>query len=342
MATCAFGINPNSFKEVDGPFIKNAASIFQVSAFESLKLFSRLIPGSGWLQKKLKIDAFKPKETRFFRDIVISTIQHRRKTGQKANDLIDLMLDCMKPSEEGNVENKDEEGYGLVEQDVNLKFKKKRVELNEDIVVSNCLLFLAAGYDTTGKTLAFLGYYLSKHPEIQANLQEEIDQAYSDNDGKVPEYNTIQELPYLDMCVLETLRLSGGEALIRACTKDYVLPNTDITIKRDDLVIIPGSGIHLDERYYPDPDTFNPENFRKERKQSRSPYTFLGFGQGPRACIGMRFALLATKVAIMGILRSYSFVYSEKNPVDLVIDPASMVGYVKEGLHAKVVRRSED
>ena len=107
--------------------------------------------------------------------------------------------------------------------------------------------------------------------------------------------------------------------MIRACTKDYMLPKTDITIKRDDLVIIPGSGIHLDERYYPEPDTFNPENFSKERKQSRSPYTFQGFGQGPRACIGMRFALLATKVAIMSILRSYSFVYSEMNPVDLVI-----------------------
>ena len=56
----------------------------------------------------------------------------------------------------------------------------------------------------------------------------------------------------------------------------------------------------------------------------------------------MRFALLATKVAIMSILRSYSFVYSDRNPVDLVIDSASMVGYVKEGLHAKVVRRSEN
>lgn len=98
----------------------------------------------------------------------------------------------------------------------------------------------------------------------------------------------------------------------------------------------------MNERYYPDPDTFNPENFSKERKQSRSLYTFQGFGHGPSACIWMRFALLATKVAIMSILRSYSFVYSERNPVDLVIDPASMVGYVKEGLHAKVVRRSEN
>ena len=36
-------------------------------------------------------------------------------------------------------------------------------------------------------------------------------------------------------------------------------------------------------------------------------YTFLGFGQGPRACIGMRFAMLETKVALVKVFRQFSF-----------------------------------
>jgi len=46
---------------------------------------------------------------------------------------------------------------------------------------------------------------------------------------------------------------------------------------------------------------FNPENFSKEAKAKRHPYTFLPFGQGPRSCIGMRFALLEMKIAFVQV-----------------------------------------
>ena len=36
---------------------------------------------------------------------------------------------------------------------------------------------------------------------------------------------------------------------------------------------------------------------------SRSPHAFQAFGQGPRACLGMRFALLELKVAVAMIVR---------------------------------------
>ena len=108
----------------------------------------------------------------------------------------------------------------------------------------------------------------------------------------------------------------------------------------NDLILIPAYGIHKDERYYPNPEQFNPEHFSKKAKQSRSPFTFLGFGQGPRACIGMRFALLEAKVAVMEVLHNYSFTYSNKNPEVLRIDPQSQLGYIKEGLYAKIEHRN--
>ena len=334
LACCAFGLNPKSFEDNSGVFVKYAASVFQVSVLDNIKLMTRFFPGSVWLQQKLNINFFKPKETKYFKDIIIKTIQHRRETGVGANDLIDLMLDCMKPA--GNAETADIDEP----ENVHLNHHKKSVELNEDIIVSNCLLFLVAGYDTTGMTLAIMGYFLSKYPSVQTKLQEEIDQAFQDNGGSLPEYQVIQELPYLEMCILESLRLhSPAGALFRTCTKDYTFPETNISVKKDDLILLPVIGIHSDERYYPNPEEFNPENFSKEAKASRSPYTFLGFGHGPRACIGMRFALLEAKVAMIEILHSFSFVYSNKNPDVLKLDPGSETGYIQGGLFAKIQKR---
>ena len=110
-------------------------------------------------------------------------------------------------------------------------------------------------------------------------------------------------------------------ALLRACTKDYKLSSSNVEVKKIDLILIPSSGIHRDERYYQDSEKFNPGNFSKKAKESRSPYTFLGFGQGPRACFGMRFAILKLKVAMLEVLYNYTFIYSQKNPETLQIDP---------------------
>jgi cytochrome P450 len=47
--------------------------------------------------------------------------------------------------------------------------------------------------------------------------------------------------------------------------------------------------------------------FRKENKQQIKPYSFLPFGAGPRSCIGSRFAMLETKIAMVRVLKQFSF-----------------------------------
>jgi cytochrome P450 len=72
----------------------------------------------------------------------------------------------------------------------------------------------------------------------------------------------------------------------RGCTKDYKLPGTDLIIKKGHAVAVPIIGIHHDERYYPNPEKFDPERFSSENKHKINPYTWLPFGSGPRNCIG--------------------------------------------------------
>ena len=63
--------------------------------------------------------------------------------------------------------------------------------------------------------------------------------------------------------------------------------------------------------------------FTAEAKASRPPLAHMPFGWGPRNCIGMRFALLETKITLMEILRKNSFAQGPETPVCLAEIPIS-------------------
>ena len=277
---------------------------------------------------------FQKRETKFFYDVILATIRARREGKQsRRNDLVDLMMDSMK---QDFVAEKEEEQF---EKDMKLKVDNKKT-LDEDTLVATAMIFMIAGYDTTATTLSFASYVLSKHPVEQQKLQEEIDQAFSESNDEFPDYSTIQSLPYLDMVVHETLRLhppipfNSREAVV-----DYKIPGTDIHLKKGDLVTFVVSGLHMDPAHYSHPDKFYPEHFSKEERAGRSPYAFQAFGQGPRACIGMRFALLEAKVALVAVLRNFTLLPGTKTKEPLKQDPISGVNWPQGGLWVKVAKR---
>lgn len=60
---------------------------------------------------------------------------------------------------------------------------------------------------------------------------------------------------------------------------------------------------------------FSVIRFSKENRENIDPYTYLPFGAGPRNCIGMRFALLVVKVAVVALLQNFSFRPCKDTPV---------------------------
>ncbi len=167
-------------------------------------VFVRFLPGCRHLLSWLQIDTNKPQATRFLSELVRQTIRQRRESGQRMNDLIDLMIDCIKEDIATNVSVADdhpEEAEDQYEQDMKLRpdnnkdgchNNMKNIKLDEDIVVATAMVFLVAGYDTTGITLSCLAYHLSKQPAIQERLQQEIDEAFEAAGGRMPDYHVIQ------------------------------------------------------------------------------------------------------------------------------------------------------
>ena len=72
------------------------------------------------------------------------------------------------------------------------------------------------------------------------------------------------------MVIHETLRLHPPAGLIlRLCVKDFEIDG--FLVKKGTQVHIPAVAIHKDSKYYPNPETFNPDHFSKENLAKRSP-----------------------------------------------------------------------
>jgi cytochrome P450 family 6 len=78
--------------------------------------------------------------------------------------------------------------------------------------------------------------------------------------------------------------------LERSCCIEYDLPapagTGTIKLPVGTAVYIPVLDIYYDPTYFPEPEKFDPDRFTEENKGSRSKYTYIPFGEGPRMCIG--------------------------------------------------------
>lgn len=268
IASCAFGVNAESFTNKNSKFVEYAQSIFRQNISDAFKIILVLLPGGYHIAKTFNIEITKPIETEFFYKAVLSSLNHRRESKVRRNDLVDLMLDAI----QGEIKHEvDENADNQFEKDAKLDYHAKKT-FDELVIVSTALVFLVAGYDTTGTTLAWAVHEIAKNQEIQDKLRSEIEDVTNGDSKKELTYDDLNSMTYLDQVWNETLRFhTPAAALTRACTKEYTVPNTDITMTKDQVLWVNIVGIHFDRKHYEDPYSFNPEHFSKEAKSKRHP-----------------------------------------------------------------------
>ncbi|KFQ53625.1 Cytochrome P450 3A24, partial [Nestor notabilis] len=297
VASTSFSVKIDCMGNPSDPFVTNMKKFLKFSFLNPVLILLALFPFVIPVLKKMNVSLLPSKVMDFFMNIFIKMKKEREKGSSMGRvDFLQLMVDSQssKSTETSSYKS-----------------------LSDEEILAQALVFVFAGYETTSSTLSYLSYNLATHPDVQQRLQDEID-AYLPNKA-TPTYSAITQMEYLDMVVNESLRLfPPAGRLDRVCKKTVEL--NGVTIPKGMVVMIPAYVLHRDPAYWPEPEEFRPERFSKESRESFDPYTFLPFGAGPRNCIGMRFALLIVKVAVVTLLQNFSFRTCKDTPIPLVLD----------------------
>lgn len=158
----------------------------------------------------------------------------------------------------------------------------------------------------------------------------------------------------------ETLRKYPLSATVNRIAKNhYPIPGTDQVIEKGMWIKIPLLGIHHDPEYYPDPKNFDPDRFSNENIKNRHPMTWLPFGniffflllmykfnklflsykcegEGPRNCIGNRFALMQIQVALVVLLHNFEFLVCSETVDSIVFHPKRVLLSSAENIRLKL------
>ncbi|XP_055984291.1 LOW QUALITY PROTEIN: cytochrome P450 3A19-like [Sorex fumeus] len=183
-------------------------------------------------------------------------------------------------------------------------------------LLAQSIIFIFSGYENTRSTLSFLVYCLASYPDVQQKLQQEIDATFPSKEP--PAFDTLEQMEYLDMLVSETLRLYPSAGLLeRVCKEDVEI--NGLLIPKGTVVMMPIFVLHKDLELWTDPEEFHPERFSIQNKDNISPYVYVPFGAGPRKCIGMRFALMSLKLAVVKTLQNFTFRPSEETQIPMIL-----------------------
>ncbi|XP_044903530.1 cytochrome P450 4F2 isoform X1 [Felis catus] len=187
-------------------------------------------------------------------------------------------------------------------------------QLSDEDIRAEADTFMFGGHDTTASGLSWVLYNLAKHPEYQERCRQEVQELLRDREPKEIEWDDLAQLPFLTMCIKESLRLHPPVTVVsRCCTQDVVLPDGRV-IPKGVICLVSIFGTHHNPSVWPDPEVYNPFRFDPENIKERSSLAFIPFSAGPRNCIGQSFALTEIKVVLALTLLRFRVLPDKEEP----------------------------
>jgi cytochrome P450 len=173
--------------------------------------------------------------------------------------------------------------------------------MSDEQIRDEAMTLFLAGHETTAAALTWTWFLLAKHPDVEARLHEELDAVLG---GRPPGVDDLERLHYAEMVLSEAIRLYppawliGRRALVDFEVGPYLIPARAI-------VILSPYVSHLDPRWFPEPERFDPERWTEAQRATRPRWAYFPFGAGARTCIGQGFAWTEAKLVLATLARGW-------------------------------------
>ncbi|WP_237395553.1 cytochrome P450 [Okeania sp. KiyG1] len=186
------------------------------------------------------------------------------------------------------VQSRDEEGNSLSMEEIKVQ----------------ALLMLFAGYETTSSMLTSLVMSLAQNPTVWKQAQNEQDVLAVEGPLNLEQ---LRGMPYLEQVLKEVERLyppvAGG---FRGVIESFEF--NGYQVPKGWRVFYTIGTTHKDPRCYSDIKQFDPDRFSPERAEHKKyDFSLVGFGGGPRTCLGQAFAKMEMKIVVAHLLRNYTW-----------------------------------
>ncbi|XP_041982221.1 cytochrome P450 6B2-like [Aricia agestis] len=313
IGSCGFGINSNSLNDETSGFRQLGKRIATITKRDALV----------FVLKRTAPDLFKhltylaPEIETKLVSIVKQIVEQRNHKPSGRNDFIDMMLEL---KQKGNIR-----GESIEHQNPDGSPMIVEIEFDDLLMCAQAFVFFIAGFETSSSASSYLLHNLAYNPDHLKRCQDEVDEVLSRYDGKLC-FDAVKEMKYLEMCLKESLRILPPIGfLMRKCVNRYTFPDTDLTVEKDMVMMIPTQGLHFDPQYFEDPQEFKPERFSSDDVDKIKNYTYMPFGDGPRACIGERLGLMQSLAGVATVLRHFDVSPGRSSVRRPPIDPSSTI-----------------
>nr|AVL92860.1 CYP450 [Locusta migratoria] len=325
IASCAFGLEADCLHQPDGEFRYWGKRMLNPTTAERLtKTFCDMFPA---VANAFRIRTIPADVDNYFTSLVKNTMHHRDTQGVTRADFIHLLMQ-LRGNESDETHNQQQA-------------ETKDVKLGLGQLAAQCVVFFVAGFETSATTMGFALHELAWNPDIQGRLQQEVDRTLESSGGQLT-YDGIMSMTYLDQVISETVRKYPPVPLLnREVTRPYQVPGTGWRLDRGVAVFFPVMALHHDPHYFPQPQRFDPERFSEEQRASKPAGVYLPFGDGPRACIGMRFGIMQTKIGLVSLLSRFNFEPRSGAVKELTMNPRSFILNPVSGIQLRYSTRAK-
>ncbi|KAM4042261.1 cytochrome P450 2K1-like isoform 2-T2 [Anomaloglossus baeobatrachus] len=178
----------------------------------------------------------------------------------------------------------------------------------------------AAGMETVSATMRWALLIMMKYPEIQENVQKEIEKVIGSGE---PQMAHRKHMPYTDAVIHEVQRFANivPTNLPHQTTQDVTLKG--FFIPKGSYIIPSLTSVLRDNNYFKKPDEFYPQHFLDSDGNFANNEAFLPFSAGKRGCAGKNMAKMELFLFFTKLLQTFIF----KAPPGAELDLSPDLGF---------------